>query len=673
MTTEKDTTKAKKKPKKQGPIRFAAIGPIALVGAGAWAYGYFLMDSHIRMGLEFASTQLYGAEVNIGKFKIDYTAPGIHIGAIEVTNKDDPKLNIVQVGDVELALLWDSILRAKVVVEKANVLNIETLTPRKKPGKIIPPSEDGGLSDELKKKLVESAKEKVQGSVLGDIAQTIEGADPRKQLEGLKAELKTDKKILELKTEMANKQKEWKQKIDELPSAKTITELSSRAKSVKIDSPSPKAIAAAITALTTIKKDAETQAGKFTTAQQGIRTDIATFKGDLASVETMIEEDIKGLQNKLKIPNLDIGEMSKNLFQDTIDEKMASVQKYVDMGRKYMPAKKAGEEKEPEFVPHPRGVGKTYKFPVTVGYPLFWLKESKITSKSNHSEYSGDLNGVAKNFTSDPKYIGKAATVNIDGNFPGQKIYGLKADFNFDHTGEEPIETLTGSIGSHPVTKQVFSNTNDVKFIMTEALGRIDYAFEIQNENIQANIKNSFNKTKYEVAAKSAVVDEALKSVIGGLPDLYVNTKITGHYRDPKLAVSSNLGNELAKGFKQHLDKKVAEAKERLNNFVNEKVAAKKAELYAEYDKVKGQFDSQLNAKKQEVDNAVALVKNTVDSKKSEFTDKKNQMANEAKAKLDAKKKAAKAAADEKKRKANEKAKKKADEQKGKALKKLGF
>ncbi len=37
-------------------------------------------------------------------------------------------------------MLWDALLRAKVVVDEASINNIQALTPRKSPGYVVPPS-----------------------------------------------------------------------------------------------------------------------------------------------------------------------------------------------------------------------------------------------------------------------------------------------------------------------------------------------------------------------------------------------------------------------------------------------------------------------------------------------------------------------------------------------------
>ena len=151
-----------KKVKKKGPIRFEAIIPITIILVLLGVYFKYFFDGHLRRGIEFGATMAHGAEVNVGSLKTDFFEPSITIQKIQVTDKSEPILNIIEIGKIKLQLLWDALLRGKFVIPESSVLDIQVKSKRKYPGKVFPPKKASGSSivskaadqtiDQLKKK-----------------------------------------------------------------------------------------------------------------------------------------------------------------------------------------------------------------------------------------------------------------------------------------------------------------------------------------------------------------------------------------------------------------------------------------------------------------------------------------------------------------------------------------
>ncbi len=84
-------------------------------------------------------TYVYRAEINVKNLKISFSEPSLTIEGIEATDKINPSLNALEIGKIRFALLWDSLLRAKVVVKESSITGLGLQTPRKRPGKVWPP------------------------------------------------------------------------------------------------------------------------------------------------------------------------------------------------------------------------------------------------------------------------------------------------------------------------------------------------------------------------------------------------------------------------------------------------------------------------------------------------------------------------------------------------------
>lgn len=125
--------------KKQGPIRLEAVVPMLIVVGVTVLYFSLFFDNHLRRGLEYGATQANGAEVNIGKLQTSVFKASMVIGDVQMTDPLQPQHNRVQIGEVRFAMLWDALLRGKVVIDEATIADVQIDTPRKRAGKLLPP------------------------------------------------------------------------------------------------------------------------------------------------------------------------------------------------------------------------------------------------------------------------------------------------------------------------------------------------------------------------------------------------------------------------------------------------------------------------------------------------------------------------------------------------------
>ena len=134
-------SKTPKKTKKQGPFRSGAIISIFIFSLLTFGYFYFFFDNHLKSVAQWTATQVYGAEVNISNLNIDFLEAKLQLRGLQVTNKSNPKENLFEIENIEFQMLWDALLRAKIVVETTRVQGVALYTTRRSAGRIIPKSE----------------------------------------------------------------------------------------------------------------------------------------------------------------------------------------------------------------------------------------------------------------------------------------------------------------------------------------------------------------------------------------------------------------------------------------------------------------------------------------------------------------------------------------------------
>lgn len=625
-----------KKPKKQGPIRTGLVVALVAFGVLVWAYGKFFFDGNLKSLIEIAGTSVNGAEVNVGSIKTSLFGGNFELRNLQVTDKEMPERNFLQIGAVKFHFFWDALLRAKFVVDESSIEDIQIYSPRKRPGRVVPveeAKEAGGTSKklaELEEAVLEQAKKEFEGNALGDVANILDGGDPADQLKSIKEELYTEKKIKEYEELIKTKEDSWKADLEKLKQIDDLKKISSDLKGFKFNKKRPDK---SLKELSKVLKSSKEKVKSFSDAYKRIKGDVKNFSAVPDQIDEWIKQDKQALQSRFKIPEINVGDLSKQLFAKMFLSKLGEYRKYVEMAREYMPpskeekiaqAKKEGKseeeikqmmaEKKPAVKARRGGVD--YKFKITTGYPLFWLKKSVISSKSSDSQTSGDVEGVFENFTTDPKVVGKVATVSLKGDFPHQQVMGVKALVTIDRLQSVPKEKVQASVASYPVGEQLFSKSEKLKFGFKKAQGQLALNMISSEGKVESELVNYFTNVDYLVDSSSSTVKEMFTNVANGVGKISVNANATGAWDDLDWKIKSNLGDRLSQGLKNEVQSKINGAKKKLDDMIEQKVGGKKKAIMAKANAAKAKVNSILDKKKAEVKKVEDSVKGDVDNQK---------------------------------------------------------
>lgn len=624
------TNSTDKKKKAKGPFRTEAVIPVVVLTLLLGAYFKIFFDGHLRRLMEYVGTQVNGAEVNVGHFETSFLRASLEIGDIQVTDKNKPERNLVQIGSIKFKMLWDALLRAKVVVDEASILNIQALTARKKPGYVVPPtppSTGPTLLDKAQDQVLAQTRKQYSENFLGDVASILGGTDPKEQLKNIQGELKSDARIKELEKELNEKKAKWEKQIKDLPKPEELKQFESRVKALKFDVNKPAELAASLKEADKIIKEADAKLKLVEQTSKDVNGDIANYTQAFKDLEKMIQEDVRDLQTRLKIPKIDGKEFSQQLFMSMIESKLVSLQKYIALARQYMPPKRSEAEKQAkkdeQILPPRRGEGRNYRFPITTGYPLFWLKHAAISSELGTSEFSGDIKGEILDLTTDQVFLKRPTKINLAGNFPKQGVFGVDARITLDHTTDQPKEGLVMKVAKFPSGVYKLADSSDVKLAINESTGSSQMVAALVNQELTVDIQNKFGDIKYDLDAKNKMVKEIIGNILKDIPVVDLNANVRGSFSDFSVHINSNLGDDLAKGFQKQLSAKLQEAQAQLRAVIDQRIGKQRDNLKDNMDKTVGQVGKDLGLKKEEVDKAVKEAKAQVDGQKGQGQNKK--------------------------------------------------
>jgi uncharacterized protein (TIGR03545 family) len=569
------TNKTEKTIKKKGPIRFEAIIPISIIGAAAYFYFNYYFDSHIKKAIEYVGTQGNGAEVNVGSVRISFINGSFTLRNLEVTDKENPKLNTLEIAEINFKFMWDALLRMKFVVDDASITNIQIQSPRKYPGRVLPPEPaKPSKINEIQDQVFAQVKNKYSNNMLGDMVTLLEGGDVGSQIDQIRETLKSEARAKEMIAEVKTKKEFWDTKVKELSDTSKIKKIEGQIKLISKEKNFLKQVQEAKKVADDFK-EIEKQYKAIQASSKQLKSEVQTLVTYPNEIQNLVKEDIEALKNRFSIPEVDFKDMAMHLFAGEFAGHIAKARKYQAMAKQYIPEKK----EEEVIIPPPRSEGKNYKFPITTSYPLFWLKRAAISSKGNTNSYSGDLSGELTNVTTEPKHIRKPVVLDLRGNFPASKIMGVKTMITLDHTKEISKQSALIEVGSFEVPEKIFVNSEKLKFGFLNARATSQIKAELSQGEISINWNSRLLKPNFLVDTKIKLAKEMLTNILSNLQEISINGSANGPFNKLDMRIESNLGDELSQGFKREISAKVELAQNKLNQIVEEKIKAPQAEL----------------------------------------------------------------------------------------------
>ncbi|MDH4190063.1 MAG: TIGR03545 family protein, partial [Betaproteobacteria bacterium] len=199
-------------------------------------YFTLFFDSHLRRALEHGATRANGAEVNIGRLKTSFLKASVALEGIAFTDPELPARNRLQIGAVNFGMSWDALLRGKVVIGEASVLDAEFDIARAQPGRVLPPEpaqkeEEGNGAG---KRMLEAASQEFSGNALGDLASLASGSGISGKLGEISGDLKSSARLEALQKSLDDSDQPWQARLASMPKTEEFAALRKRLAAVNL-------------------------------------------------------------------------------------------------------------------------------------------------------------------------------------------------------------------------------------------------------------------------------------------------------------------------------------------------------------------------------------------------------------------------------------------------------
>ncbi|MFH1415465.1 MAG: TIGR03545 family protein [Elusimicrobiota bacterium] len=579
--------------------------------------GLFFLDDIIEKAVEKAGTAAWGAKVELEAVDLDWSGPAVMITGFKAASRKDEYKNLMDVSEIKLVLVGNALLEKKLVIEEASGKGLIFNTKRDSSGFVTKKSKRG-QEEKIEPEEREKKWKKKMSSWIEDVKKRatekidVESAFNKDDLESLKAVKKLEDSLSRLKKDYSDLSD-----LDAGETVKLIQDKIAGLKGIKINNiqdidMARKRIEEASGAINEADKLREKAGAKVTQ----VNASFAQIKGSVDEIESARRQDYAAIMEKLKLPSIEVGDIADTLFGTLITEKCRTAIGWIEKIRKYMPPKK---EKKPQ---KQRGKGTDVIFPKAYSYPPFHIREMLLAGTGNDRVSARDI-------TTTPWITAKPVLITA--------VYGnMKLDVSIDRAHDEPGESVSLDYDG---------------FELAGSTGILNVKADIRGDSIDSSIKWK---------GRGILPDNWLEYLRLEDPLVELTVGVSGSREAPEFTVNSNLDSIISGQLKKELDRKLKEAKNRVNGLLDKEVTGRKKKLESDISSEREQKLAYLNTQKQ-----------TVEQKKKELEDEIASRKKEAEDLADKKKKEAEALAEQKKKEAEESLKKEAEKKLEKEADKL--
>ncbi len=575
--TEITTNKNKPEiPNPKGPIRFEAIIPVFVLSLLTYFYFSLYFDQHMKKAIEYVATQGNGAEVNVDSVRTSFLRGSFNLDRLQITDPEQPTHNSLEISNIHFSFVWDALLRMKFVVQDASINNLMLGSKRKKPGLVLPPRPASPSKlEEIQNEVMAQVKNKYGANILGDLVTILEGGDYKEQLEKIRETLKSEARVKDMIEDVTTKKEFWDKKVKELSDTSKLKQIETTIASVREEKNFLNQVKSA-QKLGDLLKDVQNQYKEIEKSSKELQTEVKAVTNYPRELQILIQEDVASLKNRFSVPEIDFKDMAMHLFAGQFAEYVAKARKYQAIADQYLPEKK---QEEDIVIPPKRAEGKNYQFPITTGYPLFWLKRAAISSKGTAESYSGQVSGELTNVTTSPKIVNKPIVLDLRGDFPAIHVKGVKAILTADFTKDTSTQSALIQVNSFLVPEKLFVSNDNLKFGFSNAVGATTIKASIQEKQISMDWLSVLTKPKFMVETNNKLAKEILSNIVNNIPVINIDGTARGSFKSLTFDIKSNLGDELKNGFSREIGAKVTQAQDRIKAMVDEKINIPKSQL----------------------------------------------------------------------------------------------
>jgi uncharacterized protein (TIGR03545 family) len=524
-----------------------------------WAFFFFAFDPLLKWGLVKGIEKGAGAKAEIASLHTSFLHPSLRLTGFALADAKNEYSNLVEFSELSFSAEGSPLLEKKLVVDEAAVKDLRFGTARKTSGKLPFVKEEPsplvqGMKEESKNFALDRAAD-VKSSAVKDYK-----VDP--------ADLESVKLAKQLEDDYNKDYKDLAARLDVKKYQDQLDALKARYEKAKAGG-NPLSQAKEYAA---IAKDAKKITDDFKKDKADTQAALAKARDSFKALDEARKKDVAAAMARMKLPSLDAQSLGRMLAGPAIAERTATGVKWLNLARKYMPAK------DKNALSADARRGRVVHFPKEHAYPSVLIKKLSVTGElgaEDPLEYSGAVEGL----TTQPAVYGRPTTAYAKGAKGARKL-----DFKavLDATGDQVKTESSLLYAGMPLKAMSMGSPASLTVAVTGATGSFEGALKTAGENLDGKASMRMTGASFKADAqgiKAAPLKKAVESSFTGLSSAVISAGVSGTIKDPKLSVDTDLAAALAKAFSGAIGAEVKQAQEEAQKKVDEALKPYRARL----------------------------------------------------------------------------------------------
>jgi len=596
-------------------IRWSGFSALLVIAAIIVGTVYFLTDDWIEEQIEYQASYYNGARFEIDDLDISFLGLHLKWNRLQVTDPAETMKNTFETGRSSLDLAFLPLIYSSVVVEDMSLTGIQTNTDRETDGAMDFPEvdEEPGIISQTASRLTNRAKENAQVS-FSNFKTNINTDSLVNQVN-----LQTPERVDSVKNEINQKFESWQQQIDTTRMGSDLKKLRANVENIKPNEiKSPQKAKEAVESLKSLRQTTDSLQNSIKTARENLTSDITSTSNMVSQVDEWIKQDIQRAQDLAQLPEISAQNIGQNLFGESFINSFNTYLGYAKQARDF------AEAMQPESgKPKPkRSEGRNVTFSDKYDYPGIWIKRIDLSGNTQDGLH---LSGLVENVVSDQQKIGETTTLDLTGE--GANGRSLQLTGLFDYLSNDPGETFDVEYANFPMGDVKLSNSDLMPNRLESGSGTVTASLEMRKKSLNSNINFIINNTEFIFSdnneADLTQLQQLVQKTVKNTDTITMNANISGQEGDLDFKLSSNLDNEILNSLRATVSEKVAEARQKIRNEVESRLAEKRSEL-----------EDIVAEKQEELKEKLLVYEDRLNSEKEKIEAKREELQNKVKGKL---------------------------------------
>ena len=580
-------------------FRWKAIGPLLLLFLLLGILVWLFAEPVARETTEEASTELLGTQVDVGKLDLIPRRASVDLRALQIADPFVLTRNLIEANEIRLKLNPAALAEKKIVIENLSLHGMRFGTPRKTPAR--PPSGKGFAPQVYR--AVQQWANQFNVPLL-----SLTPIDTIRQLALDPTQLTTIKQAQTLLARTDSTRQALEQGFQQLDVRPTVD--SARALVQRLAATDPKTLGLNRTreAIQSVQQTLRAVAAakqRVEALDRNTRSAVTHLGEGVQLVNRATEQDFAFAKSLLKLPTFSAPDIGNALFGKVSIDRFKETLYWAELAQKYMP---------PGLLPRPapgpqrlRAAGSTIEFPKVRDFPRFLLEQGTLDfSIGGSTPVRGNYAATVRGLTSTPALYGRPAVITASRRAAGSAIASIDVHAVINHVTSRSLDSVNTRVRG---IKLPTIDLPGIPFRVLPGTGSSELAFTMSGSELFGRWAIHSDRVSWHADSAGRPLNELERlvwRVISGLNDLNVVAELQGTVTSPKLSVSSNLDQAVAKRLKAVIGEEVARAERmvraKVDSLVSDKVEPVKRQVAA----VQTQATQRIQAEQQRIDKVEA-------------------------------------------------------------------